>query len=77
MPADDGVEAIREAWRRGCNPGGGVAFCDVPDPAHVPEEYVGVLLSVSDLEALDRFNGGDGVAVGTTAPKRTIEQSDA
>ncbi len=59
VPASDVVDAARVAHRRGCNPGGQVAGVPV-NVARVPEEFVGVLLTLDDVASLDLLVGGSG-----------------
>lgn len=60
--ARDIGEAVREAWRRGCNPGGEVRGLPLRDDDIVPEEFTNILLCDADVAALDLLNGGAGIA---------------
>lgn len=53
VEADDFLHAVEEAHRLGCNPGGGVAGCEVPEREYyVEEQHLGQLLSQGDLERI-------------------------
>jgi hypothetical protein len=63
VEADDAKEAIEEAWRAGCNPGGEVlAFKTSKRPS---ARFYDRLLTMDDIRELDADIGGPGKAVDT------------
>jgi hypothetical protein len=56
--------AIREAWARGCNPGGEVAFRRVPEgvAAHIAPRWIGRLLTRAEAEEFGREIAPHGVS---------------
>lgn len=47
---EDVVEATKEAWRLGCNPGGEVLGAPVPDDLMPPEKYCNRLLTKAEID---------------------------
>lgn len=47
---DDVVEAVKEAHRLGCNPGGEVLGAPIPDEQMVPEQYRDRLLQKDEID---------------------------
>lgn len=56
--------AILEAWGRGCNPGGEVAFQRVPDSVatHIAPKWIGRLLTREETEEFGREIAPHGVS---------------
>lgn len=62
MFGDSIEDAAATAWDLGCNPGGQVFGFPI-SRFEVPEEFMGVLLTVEGVCDLDRLGGGEGIAV--------------
>jgi len=50
VPADSGAEALTMSHLLGCNPGGQIAFCEVPEHVTLKPDYVGRLLNRQEIE---------------------------
>ena len=55
--ATDAEGAIREAWRRGCNPGGEAIVVRAPAGLVGPRKFARRLLSRADVDAYDEAVG--------------------
>lgn len=66
----DSIEdAAATAWDLGCNPGGQVFGFPIVK-FEIPEEFMGVLLTVEDVCSLDLLGGGEGVAVNVAGKEK-------
>jgi|SRR5882757_3618021 len=52
VDANDAIEAIQEAWRQKCNPGGTVISLQIREDRYPPDTYINRLLTYDDLTVM-------------------------
>jgi hypothetical protein len=75
VEAEDVEDAVRVAWREGCNPGVGMLAIQIPeDSLPMPDGYLNRLMTEAELEGLDKILGGTGLA--TVSLEEVIDDDD-